>query len=115
MTCSLKSSSQNYQTNFVVCLQPQDKASVTPDTIEENIIEMDKDTFLCALCHSNSKRRCDTRKHIRVVHLKERNISVHILMSRFNKKVTSNDMKRDTDPSLQTDFVKIRIHVSEEM
>ena len=55
-----------------IMLQANGKVKISPEHLEALILTLDTEAFACAICLRKSKRRYDIRKHIRLVHLKER-------------------------------------------
>ena len=53
--------------------QRRDGTQLTQETVEQHIISENKNSHICSICLKMSKTRGDARKHIRLVHLKERN------------------------------------------
>ena len=55
------------------CLQGQfskQGMKLTPATAEQFIVCLEKNSFLCSICHKSFKRHSNTLQHIRTVHLK---------------------------------------------
>ena len=68
-------------------LRVSDGSLLTPDNIEQHLISMDKTKHLCTICSKTMKTRADARKHVRGVHLKEKNHSCQFCgQSAFRKR-----------------------------
>ena len=74
---------------FLQVLQKQ----VIPETIDEFIVCLEKENslFLCAVCQAHIKKRTNVRKHIKNVHLKQRNHTCSYCAAAF---ATKNDRTR---------------------
>ena len=79
------------------------KSTATVDFIGENIIRVAKDAFVCAICDHKSKLRCNARKHIRVVHLKERKHNCSYCNASFQQKSNLKSHERICKAKPQSD------------